>query len=107
MPAVPDPTLYAIPLYLAALLAEAPILGRMRRRGADVLGYKERRDTAASLAMGLGSVPFVTAINAVVYRLAGLLWPHRVTDLGGGVVGWAAAMVGWDFAYYLHHRLEH
>ncbi len=104
---VPDPTLYAIPLFIVALLVEAPILRRMRRRGADVLGYPEGRDTAASLAMGVGSIPFVTAINAAVYALAGLAWPHRLTDLGGGVVGWAAAIIGWDFAYYWHHRLEH
>jgi sterol desaturase/sphingolipid hydroxylase (fatty acid hydroxylase superfamily) len=90
-----------------ALLAEPPILGRMRRRGADVLGYPSRQDTAASLAMGLGSIPFVTAINAVVYTLAKLAWPHRLTDLGDGVVGWTAAIVGWDFAYYWHHRFEH
>jgi sterol desaturase/sphingolipid hydroxylase (fatty acid hydroxylase superfamily) len=104
---VPDPTLYAIPLFLVALLVEPLVLGRMLRRGADVLGYPSRRDTAASIAMGLGSIPFVTAINAVVYSLARLIWPHRLTDLGDGVLGWTVAIVGWDFAYYWHHRFEH
>jgi len=28
-------------------------------------------------------------------------------DLGNGVVGWSAAMVGWDFVYYWNHRLMH
>ncbi len=28
-------------------------------------------------------------------------------DLGKGVVGWTAAMVGWDFIYYWNHRLMH
>ncbi len=28
-------------------------------------------------------------------------------DLGNGVVGWTAAMVGWDFVYYWNHRLMH
>ena len=28
-------------------------------------------------------------------------------DLGNGVVGWTAAMVGWDFIYYWNHRLMH
>ena len=30
---------------------------------------------------------------------------HR--DLGTGVVAWTAAMVGWDFAYYWNHRMQH
>ncbi len=28
-------------------------------------------------------------------------------DLGNGVVGWTAAMVGWDLIYYWNHRLMH
>ena len=107
MPDVPDPTLYAIPFFLLALLLEGPILRAVRRRGADVLGYPEWRDTAASLAMGVGSVVFVTAINAAVYALAKLAWPHRVTDLGEGALGWAVALVAWDFGFYWHHRFEH
>jgi sterol desaturase/sphingolipid hydroxylase (fatty acid hydroxylase superfamily) len=107
VPDVPDPTLYAIPLFLVALLVEPPLLRRSRARGADVLGYPEWRDTAASLAMGLGSVVFVTAINAAVFALAEIAWAHRALDLGEGPVGWAAAMVGWDFAFYWHHRIEH
>ena len=30
-----------------------------------------------------------------------------MTDLGGGALGWTVAMVGWDFSYYWHHRIEH
>ena len=107
VPDAPDPTLYAIPFFLIAMLVESPLLRRMRGRGADVLGYAERRDTAASLGMGIGSVLFTTAINAAVFGLATLAWPHRLTDLGEGPLGWAVAMIGWDFAYYWHHRFEH
>lgn len=103
----PDPTLYAIPLFLAALLLEPWLLRRVRARGVEVLGYSDTRDTWASLAMGIGSVLFVTLINATVFVLAKILWEHRLTDLGAGVVGWAVALVGWDFAYYWHHRWEH
>jgi sterol desaturase/sphingolipid hydroxylase (fatty acid hydroxylase superfamily) len=28
-------------------------------------------------------------------------------DLGGGAVGWVAAIAGWDFIYYWNHRLMH
>jgi sterol desaturase/sphingolipid hydroxylase (fatty acid hydroxylase superfamily) len=102
-----DPTLFAIPFFVLAMLVEVPWLRRMRTRGGDVLGYPEWRDTAASLAMGLGSVLLVTAINLTVFVLAKKAWPYRVTDLGEGIVGWTVALIGWDFAYYWHHRLEH
>lgn len=107
VPDVPDPTLYAIPFFIAAMLLEAPLLSRAKKRGADVLAYEQWRDTAASLAMGVGSVVFVTAINATVYFLSKLVFAHRLVDLGDGAAGWAVALVGWDFAFYWHHRFEH
>lgn len=113
---VPDPTLYAVPFFLVLLVLERWLLGRARRSGRDVLGMSDHRDTWASLAMGLGSLVFVTLINAGVFTIAGWLYPHRFFDLGGDLEGtgalwvaamWALALVGWDFAYYWHHRLEH
>ena len=32
---------------------------------------------------------------------------NRGRDLGGGVVGWTAAIAGWDFIYYWNHRFMH
>jgi sterol desaturase/sphingolipid hydroxylase (fatty acid hydroxylase superfamily) len=49
----------------------------------------------------------VTALNLGVFQIATWLFRHRVVDVGAGAVGWAVAMIGWDFAYYWHHRLEH
>lgn len=103
----PDPTLFAIPAFLLALVLEPRILRGLRGRGRDVVGYDDNKDTWASLGMGVGSILFVTAINATVLVLSKWAWNYRVTDLGDGVAGWAAALVGWDFMYYWHHRLEH
>ncbi|MBK6694031.1 MAG: sterol desaturase family protein [Myxococcales bacterium] len=102
----PDPTLYATPVFLAALALEFFVLRRWRREGRDVVGY-EVKDTWASLGMGIGSLVTVTAINLGVFAMATWLWAHRLTDLGQGVLGWTVALVGWDFAYYWRHRLEH
>ena len=109
---VPDPTLFAAPFFLAALLLEIWISKRQRAAGRDVLGYVDRKDTWASLAMGVGSLLFVTLINWGVFSLAGLAYPHRWLDLEamgetGTWLSWAIALVGWDFAYYWHHRFEH
>lgn len=102
----PDPTLYAIPFFLVALMLEPALLRWQARKGRDVLGY-ERRDRNASLGMAFGSLVSVSAINLGVFTLAGWLYPHRFTNLRPGVLAWSVALVGWDFAYYWRHRAEH
>ncbi len=100
---VPDPTLYAIPFFLLAMLIEWKVLARMHTRG----GYDIPKDTAASLAMGVGSLFFVTLINAGVYALARGAYLHRITTFESAALEWTLAIVLWDFAYYWHHRFEH
>lgn len=102
----PDPTLYAIPFFGIALLLEPLVLRRQARAGKVVAGY-EPRDRNASLGMGVGSLVFVTGINLAIFVLAGWTFGHRVCDVGAGVLGWSVALIGWDFAYYWHHRAEH
>ena len=65
----PEPTLYAIPLFLVTLALEPLALARLRLRGRDVRGY-ERRDTIASLGMGIGSLFFVSLVNLGIYAIA-------------------------------------
>jgi sterol desaturase/sphingolipid hydroxylase (fatty acid hydroxylase superfamily) len=107
LPDVPDPTVYAIPYFFFSLWLEWRVLKKQRANGQEVLGYDDVKDTWASLSMGVGSLVTVTLINATVYWVAVWVWPHRLLDLGEGVLGWAAAMIGWDFLYYWHHRWEH
>ena len=103
----PDPTVYAAPLFIAGVVIESAVLRRWRARGRDeAIGY-EKKDMWASLAMGVGSLVTVTAINAGVFAIATWLWRHRLLDLGQGALAWTVAMIGWDFAFYWHHRLEH
>jgi len=97
----PDLTLYAIPLFFALMVVELVVLRRRRRR-------IDRRDFWASLGMGLGSLLTINLVMGVVgWWFANLLWPHRVVDLGSGVVGWVVAIVGWDVIYYWDHRISH
>ena len=102
----PEPTLYAAPFFVAMLVGERVLLAKWKGRGRDVVGY-ETKDMWASLAMGIGSLVTVTALNAGVFLFATWLYAHRVVDVGSGLLAWAVALVGWDFAYYWHHRLEH
>ena len=100
---VPDPTLYAIPFFLLSMVVEWRVLRTMTTRG----GYDVGRDTAASLAMGIVSLGFVTLINAGVYALARGAYAHRLFVIDHALLEWALALVLWDFAYYWHHRFEH
>lgn len=106
----PDPTLYAVPFFVVTLLLERGILGRWQRAGVararGILGY-ETRDTLASLGLGVGSLFFAAAINPGAFALATWLYKHRFCTLGHGPLGWAVALIGWDFSFYWHHRLEH
>jgi sterol desaturase/sphingolipid hydroxylase (fatty acid hydroxylase superfamily) len=64
------------------------------------------RRAGGPVAVGAGMVAVGTTVSD---RLS----PKRMwaanggRDLGGGVVGWAAAIVGWDFIYYWNHRFMH
>ena len=102
----PEPTIYAVPFFLATVLLEPLALRRVEAGGRPVRGH-ERKDTLASLGMGIGSLVFVSGINLGIFALAGILYRHRVFDLGQGFWGWAVAMIGWDFSYYWNHRVEH
>ena len=190
-----DLTVAAIPFYFASMEAERRWLDRRARRSGPSPADYTKPDTAASLAMGVGSLlvpmatqalarqilpgkgryPRVLVRTAVVAALAttvadavsrrndqvpsdatnssdaapraarrrrvrelarrvssaggpvaiaagtmaaGLTLKDRTTaermwarnrgrDLGGGIVGLAVAVAGWDFIYYWNHRFMH
>ena len=101
-----NPAVLAVPLYFALIWWEVRALTRLKAAGKDVLGY-ERRDTWASLLIGAVSLITVGGLNLVVKILSEWLWDYRLTDLGNGILGWTVALLGWDFAYYWLHRVEH
>jgi len=102
-----DPAAYAVPVYFVFLAVEiAALRGKTQVGARPVQGY-EKRDTFASLGMGVGSLLFSGAIQLATYSLSDLLWPHRVIDLGASVPVWIAAAIIWDFCFYWHHRISH
>jgi len=101
--------LYSIPGFLTLLVLE--LLWTRRRRkeeGGGLLGY-ERRDTFASLAMGIGNV----IISAVTTLGAVALWSwgyrHRVLELGQPQLWWSWVVLFFaeDLCYYWFHRTHH
>jgi sterol desaturase/sphingolipid hydroxylase (fatty acid hydroxylase superfamily) len=105
-PEIFDATYYATPLFIAAIFYERRRLQQLRAAGSKVIGY-EKRDTWTSIFAGLLSTFAWIPLNMVAYHLGYWLWAYRVTDLGTGPLAWAAALLGWDFAFYWFHRCEH
>jgi sterol desaturase/sphingolipid hydroxylase (fatty acid hydroxylase superfamily) len=96
--------LYSIPGFLGLLVLEL----LWTRRHAAGRGY-EKRDTLASLAMGIGNV----AISALTTLGAIALWnwgyEHRLCSLGqpGTAWSWLLLFLAEDLCYYWFHRSHH
>jgi sterol desaturase/sphingolipid hydroxylase (fatty acid hydroxylase superfamily) len=105
MPEHLDPSVFAAPVYIVAMIWEHHRTRRQRERGEAVLGY-EKRDTIASLGTGIVSVLTVGVMGLGVTALAEWMHAHRLLTLEGWKA-WAVGMIAWDFAYYWLHRFEH
>ncbi len=114
-----DATLLAIPAFFATMALEYAVIrsrfGRHRPVDEAIpvssntdrpLGY-EARDTATSLAMGVGNL----ALNMVFARATRpfdrWLYRHRVADVGRARYAFVTALIVWDFLYYWDHRVQH
>ena len=107
-----DITILAIPSFVILMLVESVVVARQRARAADkgdaaFRGY-EVRDTAASLAMGLGNVLINLVMKAVSLTAAIGLAQFAPWQLDPySVWTWIALLVATDFCYYWFHRFHH
>jgi len=69
-------------------------------------GY-EARDTAASLAMGIGNVAMSALCKVAAAALAFGIYQYRLFDIGTGWLAWVVLIPLEDFTYYWFHRLSH
>ena len=97
-----DPLPYAIPGFVLLIIAEM-----LWARSAGRTRAYELRDTALSLALGLGSV--VAGILVAGATAAMLLRAHSIAPLSIGWAWWAwpLCFVADDLAYYWLHRAGH
>jgi sterol desaturase/sphingolipid hydroxylase (fatty acid hydroxylase superfamily) len=100
-PKLPSPVEIAVPAFILVVLLEIAV-ARARRMAAY-----EIRDTAASLAMGLGNlaIGLVAGIGAYV----ALNWVYQAHLLDLGYRWWSIVLVVFadDLTYYWFHRLSH
>jgi sterol desaturase/sphingolipid hydroxylase (fatty acid hydroxylase superfamily) len=97
-------TTLAIPAFVLLMVVEAVSFRLLPDEGE--LGYT-MRDTATSLAMGIGSI-FANlgwgALTFATYQFSFELTPLRAST---GWAGWVVAFVAYDFVYYWQHRADH
>jgi sterol desaturase/sphingolipid hydroxylase (fatty acid hydroxylase superfamily) len=98
----PDPVKLAIPMFVITIIAEMIAV----RRGAASGAY-DWRDTATSLAMGLGSTIMGGLLGGAVGAIGLWLWQFRIATLPA--TWWVVALcfVLDDLAYYCFHRAAH
>lgn len=117
-----DPQVVAIPIYILLMVIEALTTWRERKRDIAagriprVLGYSTK-DTATSLAMGIGSVIVGLALTVVSLLIAMFFYNLHVVDLGAvadgasglwpAVAAWGLLVLADDFLYYWFHRMNH
>lgn len=86
---------------MGAIALEAVVL-RLRGPGWD------RPSARASVLSGIGAFGGLALANRVVFiGLMHTLWAHRLVDLGTGALGWLAAFLLYDLAFYVAHRAGH
>ena len=95
---------FAVPGFLALMALEAWIEHRHPERARR--GYTPR-DTAASLAMGIGNVGVAALCKAGAAAVFFLAYEFRVFEIGSGWLAWLLLIPCEDFCYYWFHRASH
>jgi sterol desaturase/sphingolipid hydroxylase (fatty acid hydroxylase superfamily) len=101
--------IYSIPGFLTLLLLELWWTRRLVREGNTTLRGFEKRDTWASLAMGVGNVAISAFTGLAAFALWSFGYEHRALDLGQPTAWWSWLLLFFaeDFCYYLFHRSHH
>ncbi len=101
-PHYPNVVDMAVPLFVAAILAELLWIS-LRRKG----GRYEARDALTSLLMGAGNVAAGIVFGFVAWGFFNWVWQFRLFDLG--TAWWVVALcfVLDDLRYYWVHRFGH
>ena len=97
----------AIPIFFALIWLEMRRHRELRRAGRRELAGYERRDTAASLEMGLGNVVVAAAVHGSALAFFLLVYEHRIFEIRTGPWAWVLLFLAEDFVYYGWHRSSH
>ena len=93
---------YAIPAFIVLLVTEVIVTARHQK------DYYDAKDTAGSLAMGIGNVIIGFVGKAIVFGAYSLVYQFRLFTVDM-TQWWAWVMLFFadDFSYYWFHRISH
>ena len=98
---MPDLIHLAIPAFILLVVGEA-IVGAVMHRD-----LYERKDTAASLTMGIGNVLVSLVSKGLVFALFTAVHRFAFFPIGYQWWAWVFAFFADDFSYYWFHRTSH
>ena len=99
---LPDPVTFAIPIFVLLIVLET-IIGKFRPEKSNY----EARDSAASLAMGLGNFVIGFVKFGIIGGVSLWVYSHRLFDIGYEWYAFVLIFFAEDFCYYWFHRLSH
>lgn len=93
---------YAIPGFVILLVAEVIVTAVQQK------DYYDARDTAGSLAMGIGNVVIGFVGKAIVFGAYSLTYRFRLFTVDMSQAwAWVVLFLADDFSYYWFHRISH
>lgn len=102
-----NPLTYAVPFFVLSIAIELAAL-RWLDHDDNVTGYA-LKDARTSIAMGVGSIFFLTVFKIITFFAFVLVFAHgALLELDTSAWWyWPALIVGLDLCYYGHHRFSH
>ncbi|GAB3508624.1 sterol desaturase family protein [Spirosoma knui] len=93
---------YAIPGFVILLIAEVIVTAKQQK------DYYDAKDTASSLAMGIGNVIVGLVGKVLVFGVYSFVYQFRLFTIDMTQwSAWLALFVADDFSYYWFHRISH
>ncbi|HIG58309.1 MAG TPA: sterol desaturase family protein [Flavobacteriales bacterium] len=96
-----DITNFAIPFFLATLTIEVALSLYGNRK------YYTKKDTFASLIMGIGSIGSSLITKGLKFGVFTFLYEYRLIEIPMVWWGFIALLLADDFSYYWFHRTSH
>ena len=96
-----DITNFAIPFFLATLMIELALSIYGNRE------YYTKKDTFASLSMGIGSIGSSIITKGLKFGVFTFLYEYRLLEIPMVWWGFIALLLADDFSYYWFHRTSH
>jgi sterol desaturase/sphingolipid hydroxylase (fatty acid hydroxylase superfamily) len=97
-----DVTVYAAPIFILSIFIEMYFADRLK------LKIHDKKDSFASIGMGLGSLVIGVGMKFLAFMFMVYLYQFKIFDLKMNVWWtWILLLFADDFIFYWHHRLSH